>query len=67
VLATVALAFAAHEVSISTVRQAGRGDDATLVLVTHVAPDAALAATVEDLRRLPVVREVAAVMRVESA
>ena len=67
VLAAVAQAFAAHEVSISTVRQAGRGDDATLVLVTHVAPDAALAATVEDLRRLPVVREVASVMRVESA
>jgi homoserine dehydrogenase len=67
VLATVAQAFAAHEVSISTVRQSGRGDDATLVLVTHVAPDAALAATVEDLRRLPIVREVASVMRVESA
>ena len=66
VLATVAQAFAAHEVSISTVRQSGRGDDATLVLVTHVAPDAALAATVEDLRGLPIVREVASVMRVES-
>ena len=67
VLATVAQAFAAHEVSISTVRQSGRGDDATLVLVTHVAPDAALAATVEDLRGLDIVREVASVMRVESA
>ncbi|HEV7654556.1 MAG TPA: homoserine dehydrogenase [Mycobacteriales bacterium] len=65
VLASVALAFAAHEVSISTVRQSGRGDDATLVLVTHTAPDAALAATVEDLRNLPIVREVASVMRVE--
>ena len=54
VLAAVAQAFAAHEVSISTVRQVGRGDDATLVLVTHTAPDAALAATVEDLRSLPV-------------
>jgi homoserine dehydrogenase len=67
VLAAVAQAFAAHEVSISTVRQSGRGDDATLVLVTHVAPDAALAATVEDLRSLPAVREVASVMRVEQA
>jgi homoserine dehydrogenase len=65
VLAAVAQAFAAHEVSISTVRQAGRGDDATLVLVTHTAPDAALAATVEDLRSLPAVREVTSVMRVE--
>jgi homoserine dehydrogenase len=67
VLAAVAQAFAVHEVSISTVRQSGRGDDATLVLVTHVAPDAALAATVEDLRGMPIVREVASVMRVESA
>ncbi len=67
VLAAVAQAFAAHEVSISTVRQSGRGEDATLVLVTHVAPDAALAATVEDLRAMPIVREVASVMRVESA
>jgi len=67
VLAAVAQAFAAHEVSISTVRQAGRGDDATLVLVTHTAPDAALAATVDDLRSLPAVREVTSVMRVEQA
>ena len=43
----------------------GHGDDASLVLVTHVAADAALAATVEDLRGLDVVRAVASVMRVE--
>jgi homoserine dehydrogenase len=65
VLASVALAFAAHDVSIQTVRQEGRGDDATLVLVTHEASDAALAATVEDLRALDAVRAVASVMRVE--
>jgi homoserine dehydrogenase len=65
VLAAVALAFADHGVSISTVRQEGRGDDATLVLVTHAAPDAALASTVDDLRRLDVVREIASVLRVE--
>jgi homoserine dehydrogenase len=52
-------------VSISSVRQEGHGDDASLVLVTHVATDAALAATVEDLRGLDVVRAVASVMRVE--
>ena len=67
VLAAVALSFAEHDVSISTVRQSGRGADATLVLVTHAAPDAALAATVTDLRRLPVVREVTSVMRVEQS
>jgi homoserine dehydrogenase len=65
VLSAVAGAFAQHDVSISSVRQEGHGDDASLVLVTHVAPDAALAATVEDLRGLDVVRAVASVMRVE--
>ena len=64
VLAAVANAFAAAGVSISTVRQEGRGDDASLVVVTHTAPDAALAATVADLSQLPVVRKVASVMRV---
>ena len=59
VLAAVAGAFAEHDVSIQTVRQEGRGDDATLVVVTHAAPDAALAATVEELRGLDVVRAVA--------
>jgi homoserine dehydrogenase len=65
VLASVAQAFAAHDVSIQTVRQEGRGDDATLVLVSHEASDAALSATVEDLRALDAVRAVASVMRVE--
>ena len=65
VLASVANAFAAHDVSIQTVRQEGHGDDATLVLVTHTAADAALSATVDELRRLDAVRAVASVMRVE--
>ncbi len=65
VLAAVATAFARHDVSIQTVRQEGHGDDATLVLVTHRATDAALSATVEELRELDSVRAVASVMRVE--
>ena len=65
VLASVAGVFAKHDVSIQTVRQEGRGDDATLVVVTHTATDAALSATVDDLRALDIVREVASVMRVE--
>lgn len=65
VLAAVAHAFARHDVSIRTVRQEGHGEDAQLVLVTHTAPDAALAATVEELRGLDTVRAVASVMRVE--
>ncbi|MDX6200844.1 MAG: homoserine dehydrogenase [Frankiales bacterium] len=65
VLAAVAQAFAAHDVSIQTVRQEGHGDDASLVLVTHSATDAALTRTVEELRSLDAVRAVASVMRVE--
>ena len=65
VLAEVATAFARHGVSIGTVRQEGHGGDASLVLVTHGAPDAALAATVDDLRGLAAVRAVTSVMRVE--
>ena len=65
VLAAIAQAFAAHDVSIQTVRQEGHGDDASLVLVTHAATDAALARTVEELRSLDAVRAVASVMRVE--
>jgi homoserine dehydrogenase len=65
VLAAVASAFAHNDVSIKSVRQDGHGDDASLVLVTHEATDAALSATVHDLRGLDVVRAVASVMRVE--
>jgi homoserine dehydrogenase len=48
------------------VRQSGRGLDAQLVIVTHLAPDAALTATVARLRALDIVRDVTSVMRVES-
>ncbi|MBR7836248.1 homoserine dehydrogenase [Actinospica durhamensis] len=65
VLAQVALIFAQQDVSIQTVRQSGRGEDARLVVATHVATDAALSGTVERLRALPTVRAVASVMRVE--
>jgi len=65
VLAGAAQAFAEHGVSIQTVRQEGRGDAATLVLVTHAASDAALSATVQKLAGLPFVRRAAGVLRVE--
>jgi homoserine dehydrogenase len=65
VLARIAESFARHEVSIKAVRQEGRGDDAQLVIVTHSAPDAALASCVADLGAMDVVRAVASVMRVE--
>jgi homoserine dehydrogenase len=65
VLASVARTFAAHDVSIETLRQDGRGDEAALLVVTHKATEAALAGVVGDLRALDVVRAVASVMRVE--
>jgi homoserine dehydrogenase len=65
VLASVATAFAENGVSIQTVRQEGRGADAQLVVVSHPATDAKLAATVEHLRGMDIVRAVTSVMRVE--
>ena len=67
VLAAVANAFADQGVSIQTVRQEGRGADAQLVVVSHPATDAALAATVDHLRNMDIVRDVTSVMRVEGA
>ena len=67
VLAAVAQAFAEHDVSIQTVRQEGRGDDAQLVVVSHTASDADLSSTVEAIRRMAFVRDVSSVMRVEGA
>ena len=64
-LAAVATAFADNGVSIQTVRQEGRGDDAQLSVVSHRATDAQLSATVEHLRGMDIVREVTSVIRVE--
>jgi homoserine dehydrogenase len=78
VLAQVAAALADHEVSIETVRQslaapheaghrtAGDGDAvAHLVITTHSATEAALAATVEAVAELDAVLTVRSVLRVE--
>ena len=73
VLAQVALIFAEHQVSISAVRQTGHASDhtltgdagASLVIVTHAAPDAALRSTVDKIAGLDAVRDVVSVMRVE--
>jgi homoserine dehydrogenase len=71
VLATIAGLFAQHEVSIATVRQDMTAKEAgapgaRLVIVTHVAPDAALAATVTALGELDEVLGVTRVLRVEN-
>mgnify|MGYP001179686288 CR=1 FL=1 len=73
VLAQVAQAFADTGVSIETVRQHIRTNSssgearANLVIVTHAATEAALAATVDALAASEVVAEVVSVMRVEGA
>jgi homoserine dehydrogenase len=55
-----------HDVSIAAVRQtSGDGTAARLVVVTHVAPEAALAATVSALAGLEIVNGVESVLRVE--
>jgi homoserine dehydrogenase len=66
VLAQIATAFGDAGVSLLSVRQEGRGDRATLLLVTHTAPEAAQQAAVGTLRALEVVEAVASVIRVES-
>jgi homoserine dehydrogenase len=69
VLASIAGEFARHGVSIAAVRQTGGGGNgdaaARLVVVTHAAPEAALAATVDVLTGLDAVRAVDSVLRVE--
>ncbi len=66
VLAAISGEFARRGVSIAAVRQTGGdGTSARLVVVTHVAPEAALSATVEAIVGLEIVHGVDSVLRVE--
>ena len=65
VLAAVAQEFSKHNVSIQTVRQYGAGTNAELTIMTHLGKESDLSATVKDLAKLPVVDDVASVIRVE--
>jgi homoserine dehydrogenase len=65
VLAAIATVFAEHGVSIQNVRQDGHGEDAMLMVRTHLARDAALARTLAALREMDSVRNVLGVLRVE--
>jgi homoserine dehydrogenase len=65
VLAPVADSFARRGVSIKSVHQEGRGEDATLIIVTHTAKESALADTIADLAAMDAVRAVDSVLRVE--
>ena len=65
VLAAVASTFGECRVSIKTVLQEGRGEVAQLLLITHAAREGDVRATLDALRTLPMVRDVASVIRVE--
>ena len=65
VLATVAQVFASHNVSIQVVRQDGEGNDAYLLIRTHIAQDKDLSATIAELKTLSSVSSIVGVMRVE--
>ena len=65
VLAQVAAVFGEHGVSIRSVMQRGRGDEAQLVLVTHLAAERAMRSTLKALRDLDAVSSLGSVMRVE--
>ncbi|MEA2433776.1 MAG: homoserine dehydrogenase [Actinomycetota bacterium] len=64
VLSSVAGVFAQHDVSIASVRQEGSGDEATLVLITHVATEGQHQLTLRDLSSLSSVKNVDSTMRV---
>lgn len=66
VLAQVAGEFGKHDVSIKSVLQEGRGEDATLMIVTHLAREEQQQAARDGIAELANVRSVASVIRVES-
>lgn len=66
VLAAIAQTFAKEGVSIQTVRQSGRGDEAELIVVTHSATEAAVTSTVSALKNMDVVSKIESVIRVEA-
>jgi homoserine dehydrogenase len=66
VLAQVAAVLGDHDVSIKSVWQDGRGDSATLLLVTHDALEGNLESAAAAIADLSVVRQVAAILRVQS-
>jgi homoserine dehydrogenase len=64
VLHAVTGVFAKHDVSIRVAEQEGAGPDARLVFITHAAREAAVQATVRELRHLDVVRSIGGLLRV---
>ena len=67
VLHAVTGVFARHGVSIRAAEQEGLSDNARLVFITHDAQEAAIQATVRELRDLDVVKQVGSLLRVIGA
>lgn len=67
VLASIATTFANHGVSIQTVNQTGRNNDAEVTIVTHLATEGELKATVAALKQMDSVQNISSVIRVEGA
>jgi homoserine dehydrogenase len=64
VLAAIAGVFGRHRVSIQSMQQKGQGAEARLIFVTHLAREAAMAATIHEVRELDVVQRVGSLLRV---
>jgi homoserine dehydrogenase len=65
VLAEIAERFGRNGVSIERVWQEGFGEEATLVFITHRSQEGAFQKTVDELREMTAVRDVASLLRVE--
>lgn len=66
VLARIADQFAESGISLRTVRQEEKGENARLIVVTHHAPERNLAGVVEKLKGMDEVKSVNSVIRLES-
>jgi homoserine dehydrogenase len=60
----VAEVFGEHRVSIRSMEQAGLGDDARLIFITHTARESDVQATVTGLHQLGAVKRVGSLLRV---
>jgi len=66
VLAAIAHAFAHHQISIKQVWQEGHGDEARLVIITHVAQERTLRECARTLEQLDSVKAIRSIIRVEA-
>lgn len=67
VLAAVATVFGEHGVSILSMEQVGRGEEAHLVFITHLAREGDVQETLRGLRRLDAVERIGGLLRVVGA